>query len=61
MAQPFTPCSHASGHQPSRIEQFSTPFIAAFMPDVPQASSGRIGLFSQTSAPRVSARPSAMS
>ena len=42
MAQPLTPWSHASGHQPSRIEQLSTPFIAAFMPDVPHASSGRL-------------------
>ena len=33
--------------------RFSTPFIAAFMPEVPHASSGRMGLFSQTSAPRV--------
>ena len=29
----------------------TTPFIAAFMPEVPDASSGRRGLFSQTSTP----------
>ena len=33
-----------------------TPFIAAFMPEVPHASSGRIGLLSQTSVPRVRSR-----
>jgi hypothetical protein len=38
-----------------------TPFMAAFMPLVPLASSGRIGLLSHTSQPRVSRRPSAMS
>ena len=32
----------------------STPFIAAFMPEVPHASSGRRGVFIQMSQPRVS-------
>src|SRR5918993_742229 len=50
--QPVTPCSQPSGHQPSRMLTFSTPFMAAFMPDVPDASSGRRGLLSHTSAPR---------
>ncbi len=35
--------------------------MAAFMPDVPQASSGRSGLFSQTSQPGNSVRAMAMS
>ncbi len=37
------------------------PFMAAFWPEVPEASSGRRGLFSQTSTPRVNARPTDMS
>ena len=56
MAQPVTPCSQPSGHQPSRTERFSTPFIAAFMPEVPLASSGRRGVLSHTSQPRVRSR-----
>ena len=51
IAQPFWPSNHSS-HQPSRMERFSPPLSAAFMPDVPQASSGRSGLFSQTSQPQ---------
>jgi cyclohexanone monooxygenase len=35
----------------SRTDRFRPPLSATFMPDVPQASSGRSGLFSQTSAP----------
>ena len=35
--------------------------MAAFMPEVPDASSGRIGLFSQMSTPLVIASPVAMS
>ena len=35
--------------------------MAAFIPDVPEASSGRRGLLSHTSQPRVSSRPSPMS
>jgi hypothetical protein len=61
MAQPVTPCSHPSGHQPSSTDRLSDPFMAAFMPDVPEASSGRRGLFSHTSQPRVRSRPSPMS
>ena len=34
-----------SSHQPSRTLTLTTPFAAAFMPDVPDASSGRRGLF----------------
>jgi hypothetical protein len=50
IAQPFSPSKHSS-HQPSRIEQFSPPLSAAFMPLVPQASWGRRGVFSHTSQP----------
>ena len=50
MAQPFVPSKHSS-HQPSRMLQFSAPLRAAFIPLVPQASSGRRGVFSQTSHP----------
>ena len=59
--QPFTPCSHPSGHQPSRTLKFRQPFMAAFIPDVPDASIGRRGVLSHTSQPRVRRRPSAMS
>ncbi len=38
-----------------------TPFWAAFMPDVPDASSGRRGLLSQTSTPWTRNRPTRMS
>ena len=40
---------------------FGTPFWAAFMPDVPDASSGRRGLFSQASTPCTRNRPTRMS
>ena len=43
------------------MEKLSTPFIAAFIPLVPEASKGRIGLLSQTSHPRVIIRPTFMS
>ena len=46
-----TPGRKHSSHQPSRTEQFRAPFMAAFMPEVPQASWGRSGVFSHTSAP----------
>lgn len=42
---------------PSSMLKLRTPFIAAFMPDVPHASCGRRGVFSQTSQPRVSIAP----
>ena len=38
IAQPFTPWLQASGHQPSSTLRFRTPFMAAFIPEVPQAS-----------------------
>ena len=50
MAHPFSP-SNISAHQPSKIEQFNPPLRAAFSPLVPDASLGRIGLFSQMSQP----------
>ena len=55
------PSREASSHQPSRTDRLRAPFIAAFMPDVPEASNGRIGLFSQTSAPETRRRASRMS
>jgi hypothetical protein len=61
IAQPLTPWRQASGHQPSRIEQLSEPLSAAFMPEVPHASSGRTGLLSHTSVPRVRRRATPMS
>ena len=60
MAQPFSP-SNISSHQPSRIEQFSDPLMAAFMPLVPQASSGRRGVFIHTSQPWYIRRATTMS
>ena len=48
MAQPLSSVQPSS-HQPSSTEQLTTPFMAAFMPLVPDASSGRRGLLSQTS------------
>lgn len=60
MVQPLRPLKH-SGHHPSEIEQFNPPFSGDFIPEVPEASWGRMGLLSQTSQPAVSARPSAMS
>ena len=50
MSKPFVP-SVISSHQPSRIEQLSTPFSAAFIPLVPHASIGRRGVFNHTSQP----------
>jgi starch phosphorylase len=38
MAQPVTPSMQPSIHQPSRIDRLGTPFSAAFMPLVPEAS-----------------------
>ena len=60
ISQPFPPSYHSS-HQPSRTETLSPPFSAAFMPEVPQASSGRSGLFSHTSQPCTSACAMSMS
>ena len=50
MAQPLC-SSWNSAHQPSRIDRLSEPLRAAFMPEVPHASSGRSGLLSHTSVP----------
>ncbi len=50
IAQPLRPSYHSS-HQPSRTDRLRQPLSAAFIPEVPQASSGRSGLFSQTSQP----------
>ena len=60
IAQPFSPSYHSS-HHPSRIDRFSPPFSALFIPEVPQASNGRSGLFSQTSQPQYSGRAIDMS
>ena len=54
------PSKHSS-HQPSRMLQLSAPLSAAFMPDVPHASSGRRGVFSHTSQPWYIARAIEMS
>lgn len=50
IAQPKSGWNHSS-HQPSRTERLRQPFSAAFIPLVPQASSGRSGLLSQMSQP----------
>ena len=50
MAQPLS-SSWNSAHQPSRIDRLRAPLSAAFMPEVPHASRGRRGLFSQMSQP----------
>ena len=60
MAQPFCP-SYISSHHPSRTERLSPPLIAAFIPEVPHASSGRSGLLSHTSHPGNRTRAMAMS
>jgi hypothetical protein len=56
-----TPSTCPSIHHPSRTLRLGTPFRAAFIPLVPEASSGGSGVFSQTSAPAVSAIAFAMS
>jgi hypothetical protein len=38
MAQPVNPSMQPSIHHPSRIDRLGTPFSAAFMPLVPEAS-----------------------
>ena len=57
MAHPVTPSMQPSIHQPSRIDRLGTPFSAAFMPLVPEASYGRRGVFTHTSTPAVSSAP----
>jgi hypothetical protein len=69
IAQPFGPVASGSSspdekhsaHQPSSTEQWRAPLNTAFMPDVPEASMGRTGVLSQTSAPWTSERARAMS
>ena len=51
MAQPVTPSRHPSIHQPSGTLNDGTPLRAAFMPLVPEASWGRLGVLSQMSTP----------
>ncbi len=46
MAQPVTPSMWPSTHQPSSTDRLGTPLNAAFMPLVPEASSGGSGVFS---------------
>ena len=43
--------SYASAHHPSSTLKFTVPLMAAFMPEVPLASSGDTGVLSQTSTP----------
>ena len=50
MPQPLLP-SNPSAHQPSSTDRLIAPLMAAFMPDVPLASSGYSGLLIQTSTP----------
>src|SRR5512136_2532308 len=51
MDQPVTPSTLPSIHQPSRTLRLGTPFSAAFMPLVPDASNGFCGVFSHRSTP----------
>ena len=52
MAKPLAP-SWPSRHQPSRMLRLRPPWQPTFWPLVPQASSGRRGVFSQTSHPEI--------
>ena len=52
---------YPSAHQPSPMLRWRTPFMPAFMPLVPLASSGLRGVFSQTSHPWTSRRPTCRS
>ena len=49
--------SNPSGHQPSRMEQFTPRCIGGFIPLVPLASWGRMGVFNHTSAESVHDQP----
>ena len=49
IAHPVTPSMQASIHHPSRMLRLSTPLSAAFMPLVPDASSGGKGVLSHRS------------
>ena len=43
------------------MDKFNPPLSALFIPEVPQASRGRSGLFSQTSQPQYNSRAMDMS
>jgi len=58
---PVTPSMWPSIHQPSSAPRLGTPLRAAFIPLVPDASSGGRGVLSQTSTPAQASRASAMS
>ena len=49
--QPVKPSICPSIHQPSSTLKFITPLCAAFMPLVPDASRGLMGVLSHTSTP----------
>ncbi len=55
------PLDPPPSHQPSSTLNEGTPLSAAFMPLVPEASSGGCGVLSQTSTPAVSKAPRLMS
>src|SRR6185436_13156548 len=57
MDHPVTPSMCPSAHQPSTTLKLGTPLSAAFMPLVPEASWGRMGLFNQRSTPEVMTTP----
>src|SRR3569833_4412207 len=57
IAHPVAPSMQPSIHHPSRIDRLGTPFRAAFIPLVPDASYGRRGVFTHTSTPAVRAAP----
>ena len=52
---------HPSIHHPSITLRLGTPLTAAFMPLVPEASSGGCGVLSQTSVPDTISRARRMS
>ena len=55
-AHPASASFHASSHHPSSVLRLRAPFTPAFIPPIPQASSGRRGVLSQRSTPWESAR-----
>ena len=57
MDQPVSPSICPSIHQPSSTLRFGTPFRAAFIPLVPEASMGGSGVLSQRSTPAVIIAP----
>ena len=58
IAQPVTPSMHPSSHQPSGMLRLGTPLRAAFIPLVPDASSGGCGSIQPESTPEVRSWPS---